>query len=322
LWSNGHEFGRKLDSVFSVPELVQSEWSKRVAAIRILFHSLWSMTFGESFGGPERTLVNPATRPAKGYFQLGMDSNFFVMRLICPTLKKTHRQLLSSLWPDSEDIFSCSQLLIKYADFVRVHAIAESSSLEITVALMKSAPSQISRGLFQTHWIEPVTEKIFSELPFELPNARSPYLKKLPSTRDALAVAPAAPAPPAPPILGETGNRLVVQAANKIKELTQLLVSRDELIKELRMGGVGTAPPLAPPDAGALLEAFQQKYFETRYQIRQFELQIGDLEKRAESPREIEILRLKIAQLHAQETAWIKKLAATIEMYRQAKKKA
>ena len=99
-------------------------------------------------------------------------------------------------------------------------------------------------------------------------------------------------------------------------------MSRDELIQELRSGGVSTAPALPAPDADALLEAFQQKYFETRYQIRQFEIQIQDIEKNGANPEQIELLRLKIAKLHAQETNWVKKLAITIETYRAAKKKA
>ena len=331
-WASPVEFGRKLDALFNVPELYAGDWGKRATALRILFQAFWGISFGETIAHQDRIAAEKSARPAKSYFQIGIDSGIFAMRLVCPNIRKTPRELLQAFWPNPADAFSAPQLILKYSDWVRVHAFAESSEMEITVALLKSAPSEAAHGSFQSLWIEPISAKILNELPFEMPNARSPHLRDIPSA--ASPPAPASPTPslplaPPPPQASakatpppDPTNRLVLQAANKIKELTQLLVSRDELIQELRSGGVGTAEPLPPPDAEALIEAFQQKYFETRYQIRQFEVQVAALEKKSDNLKEIEILRLKIAQLHAQETAWIKKLATTIEMYREAKKKA
>jgi|GEM_PF-1386470 len=321
-WSDPLELGRKMDSLIATPEYFKYDWGKRSTAVRIVFQSLWTMAFGEVTSAPERI------RAAKGYFQSGADGNILALRLICPVYKKTPREMLLSLWPDPNDPFSATQLLVKYADAVRVHPFNESSEMEVTALFFKSAPSELANGKFQTLWIDPISAKSLNEAPFEMPHARAPHLKKFP-----------APSYSVSETLNEAKNteeklsqnsddkmdaknRLVLQAAAKIKELAQLLVSRDELIQELRSGGVSTAPALPAPDADALLEAFQQKYFETRYQIRQFEIQIQDIEKNGANPEQIELLRLKIAKLHAQETNWVKKLAITIETYRAAKKKA
>lgn len=74
-------------------------------------------------------------------------------------------------------------------------------------------------------------------------------------------------------------------------------------------------------DPEELLEAFQKKYFEAKYQIRQFELQILDLQKRGSSPEAIKELQLKMEALLNREKAWIKKLMGTIEIFKEAKKK-
>jgi hypothetical protein len=105
-------------------------------------------------------------------------------------------------------------------------------------------------------------------------------------------------------------------------ELKQKVLEKEDTIRELRSGGVGTAPPIPPADAEALLEAFQNRYFEAKFQIRQFELEIEALESKKASPQEINTLRLKMEALLNREKAWIKKLLITLEAYKDSVKKS
>jgi hypothetical protein len=116
-------------------------------------------------------------------------------------------------------------------------------------------------------------------------------------------------------------ERFVFEAAMKIRELKKELSEKDQQIRELRSGGVGISTPLPPPDAEALLDAFQERYFDARFQIRQFELQILELEKKGANASEMDSLRLKMSALANREQAWIKKIAATVESFREAKRK-
>jgi hypothetical protein len=83
---------------------------------------------------------------------------------------------------------------------------------------------------------------------------------------------------------------------------------------------VGTAPPLPPPDPESLLEAFQERFFEARLMIRNLELEIVDAERQGASAAQLEQIRQKIAALANRERAWLQKLTATIELYREARR--
>ena len=106
----------------------------------------------------------------------------------------------------------------------------------------------------------------------------------------------------------------------KFNSLKTKLKEQHEKLKELRSGGIGTTHIPAPPEPEDLLDAFQERYFDARYRIRQFELQIEKLEKEGGKPYDIEVLHLKMQALENRERAWIRKLMATLENYRNAMK--
>ncbi len=70
-----------------------------------------------------------------------------------------------------------------------------------------------------------------------------------------------------------------------------------------------------------MIEAFQERYFDARFQIRQLELEIVAMEKKGGTPEEITNIRQKMEALANREQAWIKKLAGTLDMYKKAGKK-
>ena len=232
----------------------------------------------------------------------------------------TPGEAIQKFWPDKTASTKAAQLLLKYSDMVRVHTITETSHLEVVIVLFKSAPSEEHPDESHTLWVDPISQRLILEQPYEAPGPQSPHLRSLPT------VSLTQPKPRALDLhtqSSDAGNSGVMAAASaKIDELRGKVAEQSEKIRELRSGGVGTAQTLPPPDAEALLEAFQQRYFEARYEIRQFELQIEDMKQRGASPKKIEILSLKMEALANREKAWIKKLVSTLETFREASRRS
>ena len=105
-----------------------------------------------------------------------------------------------------------------------------------------------------------------------------------------------------------------------IRDLNKKLADKEDLIKELKRGGVGVAAPPPPPDAEALLEAFQHRYSEVRYQIEQLEEQVNEAQKL--HPDEIKRLKGRIDALLNREKDWIQTLSNTLESLRENHQKA
>lgn len=299
-WYGEQGQGNRIDQVLSVYEISQGPWIRRSSAIRIILSALWSLVYEEQSKRAVPSVNSTLPQAPKGYFQMGADSNCLAFRLCYENIPRlTPSEAIQKFWPDKMGSTQAAQLLLKYSDMVRVHPIAETGTLEVVVALFKSAPAEEHPDESRTLWIEPLAQKLIHELPDEIPGPKSPHLRALfPNSQNQ--------------------PKLSLIATGKIKELQDKLAEQDDLIRELRSGGVGVAPPLPPPDAEALLEAFQQRYFEAKYEIRKFEMQIEDMNQRGASPQQIEILNLKMEALANREKAWIKKLLATVEAHTQS----
>jgi hypothetical protein len=315
-WNSGQSMGPKLDAILSIPEISQQEngWRKRLNAIRICFCALWSLIYEEGPGKSDLSSVS-ALRAPRAIFHVGADSRGFYLKILYTFASTNPRAILQQFWPDPKRPSDPAQLLLRHSDFVRVHACPENSDIEITVGLLPSAASESTPNGVHTLWIEPLNLRLLAEREVQ---SGKPLLIVAGET-----LSPGSAAGSGGQTLAATlaQNRFVQDAAQKIKDLKNLLTNREELIQELRSGGVGTAAPLPPPDTEALLEAFQERYFETRYQIRNFEIEIQLMERNGATPQEIEALRQKMLTLTQRENLWIKKITVTLEAYRQAKKK-
>ena len=315
-WYQAQGLGFRFDTVLGLSEITQTEWASRGPAIRLVLGALWSLVYEEGPGKHELSQAINGSKTPRAYFQLGCDAKTLALRLWYTNPGSSAKNALAAFWPSPARPSAASQLLQKYADFLRVHTIAESQDVEITTGLFKSAASDKAHRRLHTFWVEPIAPNRVSETPYEAPGPDASHLKALPSALGADA--------------GKSrGNgsddekakeRFIFEAAIKIRDLKKQLSEREELIRDLKSGGVGTATPVPPPDAEGLLEAFQQKYFEARFQIRQFELQIIEMEQKGATPQEVEALRLKISALAKREEAWIRLLAGTIQNYRDARK--
>jgi hypothetical protein len=314
-WYGSQGQGSRTDHVLALPEISGTPWTKRSASIRILLSSLWGLVYEEGSGKVE-VPQSRGTKTPKAYFQVAADTQSLFLRLIFQNASHfTSKEALRQFWPDKASPTKAAQLLGKYSDMIRVITIPESAQVEVVVGLFNSAPSEKAPEQAHTIWIEPLAAKHMTELPFEAPSPQSPHLKALPT----VSVTDAKPRKVED--LDASKSRVILDATAKIKELTNKVDEQTGVIQELRSGGIGTAPPLPPPDAEALLEAFQQRYFDAKLQIRQFEVQIVEYHKRGATPQEIETLRQKMDAVANRQKAWIKKLMETLESFREVMKK-
>jgi hypothetical protein len=318
-WYGGQGLGLRIDNILALPEIAKSEWLARAPALRIVVNALWSLVYEE---GPGKSELSQAINGAKtplAYFQVGCDGTTLALRFCYSMPGWTAKDTLAAFWPDATRPTAAAQLLLKYADFLRVHTIADSSDLEIVVGFFHSAPAEKAHTKLHSLWVEPISPRLVTEVPFEAPGPDVRHLKALPANPMDSRLRSAGGGGEAGDESIKAKERFIFESAVKIRELKRLLGERDDLIRDLRSGGVGTSNPLPPPDAESLLEAFQERYFETRYQIRQFELQIMDMENKGATQQEVEALRLKMNALANREQVWIRKLASTLESYRAAK---
>src|SRR5690606_9988453 len=123
-------------------------------------------------------------------------------------------------------------------------------------------------------WIDPISPRLVTEIPFAANDADNPLMSPLPQAPDSAGEK-------------ESQDRALFTAAKKIAELKKAVQERDETILELKAGGVGTAPPVPIPQPEDLLEAFQERYLDARFQIRQLELEILSAEQRGAPEAEL-----------------------------------
>lgn len=304
--------GSRMDTVLALPEIAGNpDWAKRAAAIRICLSALWSLVYEEGPGKSEFQQAITASSP-KAYFQLGADRRCLAMRLCYTMPMWGPKEALAAFWPQVDRPSSAPQLLRRHADLVRVHRIPENNDIEVTIGFFATAGAERAPESIHTLWVEPLSASVVLEVPFQAPGAEGSSVQLRPL--------PGAPSNEISLNQGKAREleRNASETAQKIQELKREIAARDNLIRELRTGGVGTAMPIPPPDAESLLEAFQEKYFEAKYQIRQFELQILDLEERKGSRMEIDALRNRMDILLAREQGWVQRLTAALEIYRES----
>lgn len=302
-WYGNQGQGTRIDQILNLPDLANGNWNKRFSSIRFILSAFWSLVYEE---GPGKSEVAQNPSNPKAYFQIGMDANVVCMRLYFYMLPHwSPKDAIQEFWPDRSKPTKAAQVLLRFADFLRVHTVSETADIEIVAGLFHSSPAEKSPDHLHSLWVEPLAAKLIIEPPFETPGPKSPQLKALAN----VSMAPS--------------KLRLVSSQDTLQDLKSSLNEKEEIIRELRSGGLGTAKPLPPPDAEGLLEAFQQRFFEARFQIRQFELQIDAIQKQKPSPQQtaqMADLKLKMEALINRENAWIKKIMQILEAFRESKK--
>lgn len=311
-WHSRLGQGTRADTLLGLPEIEKFAWQKRATALRICLQSFWSLVYDEGPGKSESSPIGGIAERPKAYFQVAIDSRCLVMRLFYNMQHWTPKNTLSTFWPNAENPISPAQLLLRYADFVKVHTLIDSNDVEIVVGFYPSAPSEKAFGKVHSLWVEPVTSQSISELPYLMPSPDHPQLKifptKLASTPTSIAHAPAA-----------QERTLGGDASAKLRLLVQALKEKDETIKELKSGGVTTrAPSASEPEL--LLKGFQDQYIATRKQIVTLEAQIEALAQTPNARAEREAVNQQLTSLIEREKLWIQQLMAVIEAYKATRK--
>lgn len=320
-WYPEQALGIRLDNVLATTEISTSEWAKRSGTLRLLLSSFWGLIYEE---GPGRTHEGqPKGQQGNSpiaYFQLAADEQCLAMRLIYqPGSHASPLDTLRLFTPDPQHPTRARQLMLHYSDFLRVHSITENGHIEILALLFPSAPIEKDTDHLHSVWIDPISENSVTERPYVGPNPLEPRLRALPT------VSVAMPRLKALDTLSglrteKATSRILSEATHQIRDLKNKVKEQNEKLKELRSGGIGYTHTPPPPEPEDLLTAFQERYFDARYRIRQFELQIEKLEKEGGKPYDIEVLHLKMEALENRERAWIRKLMSTLEDYRNAMK--
>ncbi len=314
-WYANQGMGERSDVIESLPELKDSEWKQRLNSIRILLNCLWSMVYEYGPGKSDDSQLAGAKGVPRAYFQFGLDRSAIAFRIVFPQPNWKMIDLLESFWPGKAPFHHTYGLLQTHADLLRIQSVTNAPEIEVLAVLFQSRAAEQDPFKLHSLWIEPISPRLITERPFEAPGPQSPHLKQLPMVSQS---------DPKPQLLKDEISKVkdlfISDANSKMRDLQKLLAEKDELIRDLRMGGVSTAPALPPPDAEGLLEAFQEKYFEARFQIRQFENQILKIQQAEnKDPDKIEELRIQMTQLIEREKQWIRFLAETLKIAREAK---
>jgi hypothetical protein len=307
-WHAGHRLGGTLDTVLALPEITAfQDWQKRLSTLRVTLGALWSLIFEEGPGKGEWVQALASKTP-KAYFQIGISSKCLALRLCYPAKIYTPKNALTSFWPSRWQPTSAAQLLIKYADFLRIHRVVDTRELEVTALFFPSAPSECAPQSLHTLWIEPITNNLIQEPFYETQSQEKPWLKALPNN------------PTKTLKLSQDRSshllakeRFIRGAFLKIRDLKQQLSDKESRIVELCAGGVGSAPPPPLPDADALLDAFQNRCFEMDHEIENFRSEIERLKLKGALKHETEWMRKKIENLEQKKQEWIQKCVHIIK---------
>jgi hypothetical protein len=331
-WHRGGSFGAWVDGVFSIPELKDRDWMDRPNTIRTILCALWSLIYDEGTGKKELSTGATQKTPI-AFTQIAADEIGLFFRLCYAVPLWTPKKALETFMPDPTRPTAAAQLLLKYGDFLRVQTISETSDVELVVGLFKSAPADEVPNGVHTIWIDTSTGDLVTEGPRDEPRIDDVQYRILakPLTQEEATASSAAASDPDPIGVDETYVR---EAAKKIGALKELLVERDRLIEELKSGGVSSGTLSAADksrkalDYEELVNAFQERYFETRFQIRQFEVKITELEAQAihglgaEKLSEAQELKLAMDGLIQREEEWIKRMSTTLDVFARGRKKS
>jgi hypothetical protein len=326
-WYTDQGLGNRFDQILNLPEIAKTDWLKRASTLQILLSALWGIVYGGKLGKNDLKPTSEKAAP-KANLQIGVDASCLVFRLCFTTVPRLLTHTMIQLFSHHAEAPSQPrQLLLQYGDFLRVHTLGETSEIELVVGLFPSAPSEKAHHQLHTLWLEPISANLVSELPNQVPSPEAPHLRILPA--GARIVPNLRLIETKQETKPDTNQEIKKQsdqkdleishASSKIADLSEKVKEREAKIKELKQGGVGNTTKIEPPDAEALLEGFQERYFDAKHQIRQFEIEIDQVEKRGGTAQEIHTLRLKMDALRNREAAWIRKLMTTIELFKNSK---
>jgi hypothetical protein len=290
--------GFRIDSILELNEIASTHWNKRANTIRILMSALWSLIFDNGPGKADRGKMG-SEKPPRGYFEVSADTQGLGLRLCYVEPGWKVKDVLHQFWPGALTPSTAGQVLLQYADFLRVHVDPENSEIEVTVMLYPSAPSERANDSLRTLWIEPLSHLTRLERFTEAPETQESYHKPLVTNHD-----------------------LIGRAAEKIDLLKKELSEKTGEIQNLKSKGNISENIFIYPaglNGDQLLEIFNRRVTESKMKIKSLQSQILLLRKdRNEDRLEATRLMQEIREHAASQKSWITKISETIESYQKA----
>lgn len=297
-WAAQVGLGFRIDTVLALNEIASSNWVKRANSLRVLVSAMWSLIFDNGPGKADRG-KSGAERTARGYFEVGADVHCLGLRLCYTEPGWKAKDVLHQFWPGALTPSTAGQILLQYADVLRVHVDPENSEIEVVVLLYPSAPAERATDLLRTLWIEPLSHLTRLERFVEAPETREHYHKPLVTHHD-----------------------LIGNAADKIDVLKKELETRDHEIEDLKSKTGAKENIFIYPaglDGEQLLDLFNRRVAESKMKIKSLQAQIAALRK--DNPADMkEATRLaqEVRDLASRQKSWIAKIGEMIEAYEKA----
>ncbi|MGE0616901.1 MAG: hypothetical protein AB7P04_14815 [Bacteriovoracia bacterium] len=309
-WMNRQ--GAQEENLFKLSEMKGTSWSSRINSIRICLTALWSIVFEDGIGNSELATAI-TTHTAKAYFQVAIEPGTLAIRLCFNAPQwRNPTDAIKAFWPSLAQHTQGSQLLMKYADLVRLHMVAESSQAELTLVFFSTAPAEKIHGV-HTLIVESINNQLVKEPPY-IEAEGSPHPRHLPMPKGVDRKANARELETQASIAREKAReRALAEAASEIRDYRQQIAERDHQLREFRMGGVGAPAPIEPLDMESLLETFKVRVADAQNQLADFERRLGELAKVPGTKAEILRVQRQMQALENQQLEWIRQIAAVVQ---------
>jgi hypothetical protein len=303
-WDESSDVFLKMEKTLALPEVQSELWKPHLNTLRISLLGLWSWIYEE---GPGKETLSQSQR-AKALFLISANEKNVYMRISTVFPGWRQKDLLSAFSKSLEKKSSPFSLFFQNADFIRLQTIDDGPDLDLTLGFSAEGFLDAASQKIPTLWIEPIGSSLIESIHHDsLPEDFSSRYQPLNAVSSSQT-------------RQSNSNRLISEKINQKmgrliednQKLKQDLREHQEVIRELKNGGVGSAPPLAPPDVPALIEALQEKYFDGQFQIRQFEYDIQKVNRLGGDEKVIKALDLKMKSLIKKQDEWISELASII----------
>ena len=312
-WQKGAPYGDRADQVLALPAVSQHGWISRTVDFRIAHLALWNLIFREDDRPIDTAHTIPSTS-MKGQLQVAAERGVFVMRLCAsmPSWKIT--DLLERFYPPDPSPNEPLNLLMRHTDFLRINLISDTPFVEITCGYFPSYPSVRYPFTQRSVSVQTIASSLVYEIPMENPSASTERPMIPLRTSKTTEIRSSAEQKTMP--REEKSNARILESLHfELKRLRELLADREETIRELKSGGVGTPANFEPPDVEALLESFQDRYAVARYQIEQFRAKLQTLTQAGANLHSLAQVQQSLTLLLEREQVWIQTLAKILQQY-------
>jgi len=315
-WYSSQGLGQRPEVIMKLPRISSPRWASRANAVRISLNALWSLIYEEGPGKGD-FIQNIATKTPRAYFQIGADHRCLFMRLCFAMPNFSPNDACYSFWPDEDFPLRSTQLLLKYADFVRVHRIIDTDrDVEITVGFFKSNSVESAFNNIHTLWVDPISRNSVIELPYMIEKNGDKYFKPLPSLslikdeRENLSQHQM-----------RAKDRYIERSTEQIKLLRSRLVEKEAIIEEMKMGGVNNRSPYSKDGGAAVLGVLKEQYFASQTQVQNAMLAYDEGLHKGASRQRLHELKEHIRVLREDQITFATKLNTIVQLYRGQSKK-